>query len=96
MMIVATACTKTTKVKRLKEDGFCAFCFSFVWVLFCDGFFYYAFVKFRKFFISKNLVIIYKLSKMDNFYYNEKDFVTILVFVIVLKKYQRKKININK
>jgi len=26
---------KTTKVKRLKENEFCAFCFSFVWVLFC-------------------------------------------------------------
>ncbi len=28
---------KTTKVKRLKEDGFCVFNFSFDWVLFCGG-----------------------------------------------------------
>jgi hypothetical protein len=31
---------KTTTMKRLREDGFSVFGFSFVWVLFCDGFFF--------------------------------------------------------
>jgi hypothetical protein len=95
-MIVASACTKTTKVKRLKEDGFCAFAFLLFRFCFVIGFSFYVFVKLKKKIIPKNLVIIYKLRKMDNFYYNEKNFVTILVFVIVLEKYQKKKININK
>jgi hypothetical protein len=37
---LTSTCNKTTKVKRLKEDGFCVFCFSFVWVLFCGGYFF--------------------------------------------------------
>jgi hypothetical protein len=56
---------KATKVKRLKEGGFCVFCFSFFWVLFCGGSFFYVFVKPRKFFITKNLIITYKLSTVE-------------------------------
>jgi hypothetical protein len=42
MMIIAPTSTsnKTTMMKRLKEDGFWLFGFSFVWVLFCDGSFF--------------------------------------------------------
>ncbi len=42
MMITTpiSTCNTTTKVKRPREDGFCGFCFSFVWVLFCGGSFY--------------------------------------------------------
>ncbi len=64
---------KTTKVKRLREDGFCIF---FVFLLF--GFYFvvgplfYAFVKFRKKIITKILVITYKSSILDSFYYKEK------------------------
>jgi hypothetical protein len=66
---------KTTKVKRLREDKFCVlFGFLLWWVLF------YTLVKRRKFFISKNLVIIFKLSIIESFYYTQKDFATILVF----------------
>jgi hypothetical protein len=50
---------KTTKVKRLREGGFCVFCF-FLNVLFCCGSFFYIFVKPKKFLITKNLVITYK------------------------------------
>jgi len=62
--------------------GFMFFCFSFVlsfvlwWVLY-----FYAFIKLRNFFISKNLIIIFKLSTIENFYYIEKDFDIILVFL---------------
>ncbi len=64
---------KTTKVKRLKEDRFCIFLyFFFVSALFCGGSFFYAFIKFRKFFITKNLVVIYKLSRTKSFYYKER------------------------
>jgi hypothetical protein len=81
----------TTKVKRLKEYGFCVFCFSFVWVLFCgvSFFFFNVFIKLRNFFITKNLVIIYKLNIIESFYYKERNFITILVFfvfVTILKK----------
>ncbi len=41
---------KTTKVKRLKENEFCAFCFSFVWVLFCGGSSFLCFLQAYKFF----------------------------------------------
>jgi hypothetical protein len=42
------------------------FCLGFVlwWVLF-----FYAFIKLRNFFITKNLIITYKLSKIKSFYY---------------------------
>jgi hypothetical protein len=45
------------------------------------GPFFYACVKLKKFFITKNLVFIFKLSTIDIFYYKEKDFATILVFL---------------
>jgi hypothetical protein len=32
---------KITTVKKLREDGFCVFCFSFVWVLFYGGSFHF-------------------------------------------------------
>jgi hypothetical protein len=35
---------KAMKLKRLKECGFCAFCFSFIWVLFCGGSFFFTFL----------------------------------------------------
>ncbi len=83
VMITALASTdnKITKVKRLREDGFCVFCFSFVWVLFCGGSFFNAFIKLRNFFIIKNLIIIYKLNTIEYFYYKEKNFTIILVFI---------------
>jgi hypothetical protein len=46
-------------------------------------------IKPKKFFITKNLVIIYKLSTIDRFYHKVNDFAMVLVFlsfVIVLKK----------
>ncbi len=75
---------KTTKVKRLREDRFCifSFCFSFILVLFCGGSFFYTLSSnLESFFISKNLVIIFKLNTIKNFYYIQKDFATILVFL---------------
>jgi len=38
-------------------------------------------MKLRIFFISKNLIIIFKLSTIESFYYRKKDFATILVFL---------------
>ncbi len=58
---------------------FCVFfLFGFCFVV---GPFFNAFVKPRKFFITKNLVITYKLSTMESFYYKERNFTTILVFL---------------
>jgi hypothetical protein len=73
---------KTTKVKRLREDKFCVF-FAFLLFGFCFmvGPFFYTFVKPRKKFISKNLIIIFKLRTIESFYYTQKDFATILVFL---------------
>jgi hypothetical protein len=68
---------KTTKVKRLKENRFSVFLLSrFCFVV---GLFFYAFDKLRKFFISKNLFIIFKLNIIKSFYYIKRDFTTILV-----------------
>ncbi len=65
-IVPASTSNKTTKVKRLKEGGFCVVCFSIFWVLFCDGsFFFNVFVKPRKFFITKNLIITYKLNIVE-------------------------------
>ncbi len=52
-----------TKVKKLREDRFYVF-FAFLLFGFCFmvGPFFYTFIKPRKFFISKTLVIIFKLS----------------------------------
>jgi hypothetical protein len=83
---------KTTKVKTLRENGFCVFFFSFVWVLFCGGslIYIYIFVKLKKFYISKNLVIIFKLNAIESFYQREKKILPkswfFLVLIIVLKK----------
>jgi hypothetical protein len=72
----ASTNNKTTKVKRLKEDMFCVFL-----VFFCDGSFFYAFIKLFFFFITKNLIIIFKLSTIESLYYIKKYFTTILVFL---------------
>jgi len=45
------------------------------------GPFLYTFVKLRKFYISKNLAIIFKLNTIESFFYIDKDFTTILVFL---------------
>jgi hypothetical protein len=63
---------KTIKIKKPREVRFCVFLFFF-----CSNFvlwwvFFYAFVKFRKFFITKNLKFIFKLSTIESFYYTEK------------------------
>jgi hypothetical protein len=72
---------KTTKVKRLKEDKFCVFLFFFCLDFILWWVFFYAFVKLKKKIITKNLVIIFKLSTIKKIYYTKKDFVTILVFL---------------
>jgi hypothetical protein len=71
---------KTTKVKRPRENRFYVFL-----LFFCSGFvlwsfFFYALVKLRKFFITKNLVLIFRLSTIESFYYTNRDFTIILVF----------------
>jgi hypothetical protein len=45
------------------------------------GLFFYAFIKFLKKIITKNLVITYKLSTIESFYYKEKNFIITLVFL---------------
>jgi hypothetical protein len=58
---------------------FCVFLlFRFCFMV---GPFSYALVKFRKFFITKNLIFIYNLNTIESFYYRERDFTTILVFL---------------
>jgi hypothetical protein len=48
---------KTTKVKRLREGGFCVLCFFFL--KFCGGsFFFYIFVKPKKFFLSLRIWLL--------------------------------------
>jgi len=66
---------ETTKVKRLREGRFCVFLFFFFLFGFCFvvGHIYYAFVKLKKFFITKNLVIIFKLNTIKSFYYIERN-----------------------
>jgi hypothetical protein len=54
---------KTTKVKRLKENKFCVFCFLLFGFCFVVGlFFLYVSIKPKKFFITKNMVITYKFK----------------------------------
>ncbi len=76
---LASTSNKTMKVKKVK--GRWVLC-KFFWVLFCGGSFsfLYIFVKPKKFFISKNLVITYKLNTIKGLCHKVKDFVTILVF----------------
>ncbi len=57
---------KTTRVKRLRKGGFC----------FVMSSFFYIFVKSIKFFITKNLVITYKLSTTT-----KKYFAMVLIFL---------------
>jgi hypothetical protein len=69
---------KTTKVKRSREGGFCVIFFGFCFVV---GFFFlYVSVKPKKFFITKNLVITYKLSTINGFCHKVKDFSMVLGF----------------
>jgi hypothetical protein len=42
------------KGEKAREDGFCVFCFSFVWVLFCGGSFFLHFHKVLKVFYHKD------------------------------------------
>ncbi len=85
MMMMTTTQASTSyqimKVKRPREGGFCV-TFSF-WVLFCDGsFFPLCLCEPRKFFfLTKNLVIIYKLSTIKGFYHKVTNFSMVLVFV---------------
>ncbi len=75
---------QTTKVKRPREGGVCVVLFIF-WVLFCGRFFFFfffpCFYEAKKSFITKNLVIVYKLSTMEGFYYKVNAFVMGLVFL---------------
>ncbi len=72
---------KISKVKRLRENGFRVFYLYIFWVIFCGGSFFYVFFKLIKFFIANNLVIAYKLSTIESFYYKKQNFNTILVFL---------------
>jgi hypothetical protein len=79
---------KTTKVKRPREDRFCLFAFLLFEFCFVVGLFH-AFVKLRKFFITKNLVLIFKLNIIESFYYRERlhhNFGFFLFLVIILEK----------
>jgi len=61
IITLASINNKTTKVKRLRVDRFCVFFFCLGFVLW-RVLFFHTYVKLRKFSISKNLVIIFKLS----------------------------------
>jgi hypothetical protein len=50
------------------------------------GPFFNDFVKMRIFFITKNLILIFKLSIRESFYHTKRDFTVILVFLIVKEK----------
>jgi len=75
--------------------GFVFFAFLLFGFYFVVGPFFYIFIKFLKFFITKIIVVIYKLNTLESSYYKEKDFATILGFfkflITVLEKQQRKK-----
>jgi hypothetical protein len=49
--------------------------------LFCGGSFFYAFIKLRKKIYEQKSCHYYKLSTIKSFYYKEKNFATILVFL---------------
>jgi len=49
--------------------------------------FFYIFVKLIIFFITKNLVITYKLNTIESFYYKEKDYAIILVLFLFLSQF---------
>ncbi len=71
-MTPTSTCNKTMKVKRPKEGGFCDLLLGFVlwWVFFS---FYISF-KPRKKFITKNLVITFKLNTIKIFLPERKRF----------------------
>ncbi len=80
---------KTTKVKRPREDRFCLFAILLFEFCFVVGRFLHAFVKLRKFFITKNLVLIFKSNIIESFYYRERfhhNLGFFLVLVIILEK----------
>ncbi len=79
---LTATCNQTTKVKRPREGGLCV-TFSF-WVLFCGRCFFtfYVFIKPVKFFfITKKLVITYKLNTIKGFYHKVTNFAMVLVFL---------------
>jgi hypothetical protein len=78
-MLTTSIGNKTTKVKRPKEGGFYVIFLGFIlwWVCFS----LYIFVKPKRFFISKNLVITYKLSTIKSFCHKVRDFVMVLIFL---------------
>jgi hypothetical protein len=62
----------TIKVKRPREDRFCIFLLFFLSKFcFVVGCFFYALIKFRIFFITNNVVLIFKLSTIESFYYTK-------------------------
>jgi hypothetical protein len=79
MTITTSTCNKTMKVKRPREGGFCVIIFGFYFVV-CL-FFLYIFVNPINFFITKNLVITYKLNTIKGFCHKKKYFATVLVFL---------------
>jgi len=58
-ILPTSTCNKTTKVKRLREDEFCVFCFSFVWVLFCGGSFFFTFLSSLEIFLSPRILSLF-------------------------------------
>jgi hypothetical protein len=64
--------------------GFVFFAFLLFGFCFVVGLFFLHFHKVLKKFITKIIIIIYKLNTLESFYYKEKDFTTILVFFFVV------------
>ncbi len=80
---------KVTKVKRLKEYGFCVYCFSFVWVLFYGGFFFMFFSSLESFYHQESshyIQIMYNNKKLLQREKTCHNFGFFFVFVTVLKK----------
>jgi len=69
-------------VKSPREGGVCVIYF-FLWVLLCGRFFFplYVSIKPKKFFITKNLIITYKLSTIEGFYHKVSNFAMGLIFL---------------
>jgi hypothetical protein len=74
-----------------KANGGWVLC-NFLGVLFCGGsLFSIFFVNPIKFFITKNLVITYKLSTIEGFCHKKNFFATILVFLSFCHNFTKKK-----
>jgi hypothetical protein len=73
-----------------KAKGGWVLCNSFFWgfVLWWVLFFLYVFVKPNFFLITKNLVIIYKLSKIEDFYHKVNNFAMVLVFKFFCRNFK--------